>query len=86
MAGIRDGWNQMFDRFLRYRTADSTNWNELTATIGTEIELKQLVAGERYQVQINTASHRVESADPIELQHTLCKQLAEEKTFIGGEN
>lgn len=40
------------------------------------MELKQLTAGERYILVINSASHRVESANPLEFQHTLCKLTA----------
>ncbi len=57
----------------RYRTSESTTWNEVSPVLATELELKQLTAGERYQIQINTASHRIESATPIQLQHTLCQ-------------
>ena len=57
---------------VRYRTSDSVNWGELNTIAGTETELKQLSAGERYVLLINSASHRVESSSPVELQHTLC--------------
>lgn len=56
-----------------YRTADNVSWSELSSVVNTETELKQLTAGERYVLLINSASHRVESAAPIELQHTLCE-------------
>ena len=59
--------------FHSYRTADNVSWSELSSVASTDTELKQLTAGERYVLLINSASHRVESAAPIELQHTLCE-------------
>ena len=65
--------DSLFTNFVvRYRTSDSVNWSELSTVGGTESELKQLSAGERYVLLVNSASHRVESASPVELQHTLC--------------
>lgn len=49
------------------------SWSELSSVPNTDTELKQLTAGERYVLLVNSASHRVESASPIELQHTLCQ-------------
>lgn len=49
------------------------SWTELSSVVSTDTELKQLIAGERYVLLINSASHRVESAAPIELQYTLCE-------------
>lgn len=76
-SSLRLTWSPPVDSLftnyvVRYRTSDSVNWNELSSISGTETELKQLSAGERYVLLINSASHRVESASPIELQHTLC--------------
>ena len=72
--------------FIRYRTADNINWSELNAIGGSETELKHLSAGERYVVQITSASHRVESPAPIELQHTLCKFLLVFSSFMSRFN
>lgn len=77
-SSLRITWippvDSLYTNFVvRYRTSDSVNWAELNTISGMESELKQLSAGERYVLLVNSASHRVESANPVELQHTLCK-------------
>jgi len=75
-SSLRLAWSPPSDSLftnyvIRYRTSDSAEWKELNSITGTEMELKQLIAGERYILVINSASHRVESANPLEFQHTL---------------
>ncbi|KAI9561811.1 hypothetical protein GHT06_012772 [Daphnia sinensis] len=75
-SSLRLTWSAPVDSIytnyvIRYRTADNVSWTELSSVVSTDTELKQLTAGERYVLLINSASHRVESAAPIELQYTL---------------
>ena len=75
-SSLRLSWSapadSLFSNYIiRYRTWDNINWNELSTNVATEMELKQLIPGERYALQITTVSHRVESATPLEMRHTL---------------
>lgn len=65
--------NSLFTEYsIRYRTEDDKNWVKLPE-IGTslEAEVTDMVPGEKYMIQVNTVSYSVESAHPLQINHTI---------------
>lgn len=57
--------------YVRYRTEHDTQWNRLTVGKQTEAEIKNMINGERYTIQVNTVSFSVESPEPQEVNTTV---------------
>ncbi|XKL59004.1 hypothetical protein PGB90_000020 [Kerria lacca] len=57
---------------IRYRTEEKEKWIKLPSVKDTtEAEILDLTPGEKYFIQINTASYGVESIHPLQMNHTV---------------
>ncbi|KAF7495092.1 Tyrosine-protein phosphatase 10D [Sarcoptes scabiei] len=64
--------NSLVDHYIaRYRPTRQTIWRDLGIVNTTSIEIKNLIAGERYTVRVSSVSNRAESPDIREIDETM---------------
>ncbi|CAH0385398.1 unnamed protein product [Bemisia tabaci] len=63
----------IFSEYLiKYRTEEEKTWVRLPGVTGPpEAEIAEMTPGERYIIQVNTASYGVESIHPLQVNHTV---------------
>lgn len=78
----------LFDHyFVRYRVVGSSLWREMNVTNATSTEIRDLIAGERYEFKVNTVSFNVESPSVQDVEQIMYPNAVESVTFtIAAEN
>lgn len=56
---------------IRYRTESERQWIRLPSVNSTEADVTDMTPGEKYTIQVNTASHGVESPSPQQVNQTV---------------
>lgn len=64
--------NSIFTEYsIRYRTESDRQWVKLPSVRTTEADVTDMTPGEKYTIQVNTASHGVESTHPQQVNQTV---------------
>lgn len=56
---------------IRYRTESEKQWVRLPSVRSTEADVTDMTPGEKYTIQVNTASYGVESPNPQQVNQTV---------------
>ncbi|XP_046673294.1 tyrosine-protein phosphatase 10D isoform X3 [Homalodisca vitripennis] len=78
----------VFTHFLLKYTTDGIDWKiEMVNATDNEADLYDMVAGERYTIQVNTVSGKVESKHPLQANHTVHpKPVSDIAPLVGSTN
>lgn len=64
--------NSIFNEYsIRYRTESDKQWVRLPSVNSTEADVTDMTPGEKYTIQVNTASYGVESPNPQQVNQTV---------------
>lgn len=64
--------NSVFTEYsIRYRTESDKQWVRLPSVNSTEADVTDMTPGEKYTIQVNTASYGVESPNPQQVNQTV---------------
>lgn len=64
--------NSIFTEYsIRYRTESDKQWVRLPSVNSTEADVTDMTPGEKYTIQVNTASYGVESPNPQQVNQTV---------------